>query len=191
MPRYRRRSNRSRHARRSTARRNRPGRPPGWSAPSASRRATRDRGRAAAVALATARARTGQERLRHVACRSWPYTSWPGFVPAIRVFSCPVRALAVARATAAARPRSVRAARRASRTLRVGHAVLDPLRALDAVGRVHAGRLVVDDVGQRRLAGLGVEFVHALGAVGDALMALAERHVDGGADAREFQMLEG
>src|SRR6185437_7644944 len=78
-----------------------------------------------------------------------------------------------------------------SLALGAGHTALDPIGALHALRRIDAARGVINDVGQRRLAGLLVEFVFAIGDLGDRLVALAERHVDLAADTLEFEMLEG
>src|SRR4051812_26342002 len=80
--------------------------------------------------------------------------------------------------------RSVRA------VLRALHAVLDPVGTLHAVGRVHAFRRVVDDVGDRRRAGRLVELIGAVRGLLDALVALAERHVDLDAERLVFEVLE-
>src|SRR5689334_4502756 len=78
----------------------------------------------------------------------------------------------------------------ASLALGAAHTALDPIRALHALRRIDAAGGVINDVGERRLAGLLVEPVFAIGDLGDRLMALAERHVDRAADALEFEMLE-
>src|SRR5689334_19972928 len=78
-----------------------------------------------------------------------------------------------------------------SLALGAGHPVLDPLGALHTLRWIDAARGIINDVGQRRLAGFLIEFVFAVGALGDRLVAPAERHVDLAADALEFEMLEG
>src|SRR3569833_4477542 len=67
--------------------------------------------------------------------------------------------------------------------LRALHAFADPLLGVDAYGRVHALGRIAHDVIDLRLLGLLVEAIGAVGGLGDALVAVAERplHVAGGA----------
>src|SRR5580658_6614863 len=67
------------------------------------------------------------------------------------------------------------------------HSALDPVGALDALGRAHAFRRVIDDVGDGGLVLVLVILVDALGDLVHALVALALGERDLGAERLVFE----
>src|ERR1700689_1583188 len=81
--------------------------------------------------------------------------------------------------------------RRSRAVLGALHAVLDPVGALGALRRAHTFGGVIDDVGDGGRARRLVVFIDALGDFMFALVALAERHADLGAERLVLHAGEG